>query len=108
VVHDWNPEAETVEISLGFALRGVPYRWLARELAAYVFGQMGCQAAIIRCDENNLRVRRLAQAMGGQEYIIPRLRGRRASEAIILICDDAFAASKWSKSDEDTSSSRPA
>ncbi len=96
IVHDWNPEAGTVEISAGYTRAGVPHRWVTRALAGYTFGTMQCQAIIFRCDESNLRVRRLARSMGGQEHIIPRMRGRAASEAIILIYDDAFRASKWS------------
>lgn len=94
VVHDWNPEAGTVEIS-GAALPGMQVRSAAREVARLVFGVMGCQAVILRTAETNTAARRLARAMGGQENIIPRLRGRAASEALIVITQEAWQSSRW-------------
>lgn len=102
IVHDWNPEAQTVEISAGFLRRRAPHRAIARVLADYVFGQMDCQAVILRTDSRNSAVRRFAASMGGKEHILPRVRGRTASEAFLIITDDAWASSKWSGRYENT------
>lgn len=96
VIHDWNPEAETIEISAA-TTRKINWRRPVRMIAGYVFGTVKCQAAIIRTAEGNTAVRRLARSMGGTEHIIPRLRGRMASEALIVITLEAWQSSRWVK-----------
>lgn len=91
IIHDWNPEAGTVEISGGMLKPSFAVLPAIRKVGAYVFGEMGCQAAIMRTAEGNRTVRRLARRLGAQEYIIPRLRGRTASEALLVMTDDVFA-----------------
>jgi len=76
-------------VSPKWASRGV-----LRAAAEYVFGTAGCQATYVRTDEGNTRIRRLCKALGAQEYIIPRLRGRNASEAVLIITDDAAKAAR--------------
>ena len=97
VFHNWNPAAEIIEVSAA----SVDARWATRgvlqELFGYVFTH--CQACAARTAETNRTVRRLWKAFGAQEYIIPRLRGRTASEAILMLTDEAWAASKFARPD---------
>lgn len=100
IVHGWNPEAGTAEISGGFSQVKVPYRRVARVIANYVFYGMNCQAVYLRTDARSKHVIDLCQSMGATVHILPRMRGRAASEATLIITDDAWKASKWSKRNE--------
>lgn len=97
VFHNWQPVAGVMEVSAAsidpkWATRGV-----LQEAFGYIFGRCGCQMAVARTAEDNTRVRRLWKAFGAMEYIIPRLRGRNASEAVLCVTDDAWQASKLSR-----------
>lgn len=91
--HGWDPEAGVIEVSA--AARDA--RWATRSVLAELFGYAfrHNQAVAARIDETNTRARRLWRAFGAQEYIIPRLRGRTASAAIMVLTDDAWAKSKF-------------
>ncbi len=93
VFHNWNAESGVLEVSAASLSRKWATRGVLRDLFGYVFKH--CQACVARTAENNTTVRRLWKAFGAQEYIIPRLRGREASEAILLLTDDAWAKSKF-------------
>jgi len=92
VFHNYSPEGGVIEASAA----SIDARWATRsvlsELMAYVFPR--CQMLVARASPDNKRVMRLWKALGAQEYIIPRLRGRTASEAILCVTDDAWAKSK--------------
>lgn len=97
VFHNWNPEAGVIEASAAAVNPKWAQRGVLKELTDYVFKRAGCQMLVARTDEGNQRVRRLWRAMGAVEYIIPRLRGREASEAILCVSDDAWQKSKLSR-----------
>jgi len=92
VFHNYDPDSEVIEASAA----AINPKWATRavltELMDYVFRH--CQMLVGRTAEDNMRVRRLWKAMGAQEYIIPRLRGREASEAVLCITDDAWNQSR--------------
>lgn len=91
VVHDWNTEAETAEISALSTDGRFPNRRVAREVCGYVFGF--CQA--VYCRTKNDNVRRWARSLGADEHILPRMGGRAASEALLILTDDAWRQSRW-------------
>jgi RimJ/RimL family protein N-acetyltransferase len=93
--HNWNPQAGVIEVSAA----AVDPRWASRAVLSELFGYAFAiaQAVVARTSEDNTRVRRLWKAFGAEEYIIPRLRGRTASEAALLLTDDAWAVSKLRK-----------
>lgn len=95
VYHNWCPESGVIEMSAA----AITPRWLTRpvmrEILGYAFGTCGCQLVVARIHEDNERARRLWRAMGADEYLLPRMRGRAASEAILLLTDDAWAESKF-------------
>lgn len=93
VFHNWSPEAETIEVTAAADHRAWATRSVLNEGFGYVFSF--CQAAVARTSVTNMPVRRLWKAFGANEYIIPRLRGRNAAEAIYLLTDDQWSASKF-------------
>lgn len=90
VYHDWNPEAEVIEMSGA----SVNPRWLTRErgrlIFDYPFHQIGCQAVYTRTTPGNKAVRRIMKAVGSNEYELPRLLGRDKSLIISVL-----TAERW-------------
>lgn len=93
VFHNWSPESGVIELTAA----SVDRRWATRGVMNAVFGYAFsfCQAAVARTAEDNMTVRKLWKAFGAVEYIIPRLRGRAASDAILVLTDDAWAVSRY-------------
>lgn len=94
VFHDWNPEAAVICMSAS----GQP-GWLTRPVLkamhGYCFDQVGCQAVVMQIAETNYRMRRIALAYGYREYVIPRLRGRKEAEAVMVLADEDWRASRF-------------
>lgn len=95
LLHNYQPEAGVIELTAYAATR----RWLSRRALAdvfgYVFDQLGCQMAVARIAEGNATARRFWSALGADETIVPRLRGRTEAEVISTLTDEqwrAFAA----------------
>lgn len=90
VYHNWNPEAGVIELSAASSTR----KWLTkdrlRQVFEYPFEQLGCQMCIARISENNNRARRIWQALGANEYVIPRLRGIDEAEVIATLTKEAW------------------
>lgn len=93
VFHNWRPEHGVMEVSAAAIDPKWATRSVLKEAFGYIFDKAECQLAVARTAEENTRVRRLWKAFGATEYIIPRLRGRAASEAIETVTKEA-----WEKS----------
>ena len=93
VFHNWSPEFEVIEVSAAAA----DPRWASRSNLRTLFGYVFdvAQTCVARIHEDNTRARRLWRSFGAEEFILPRLRGRTASEALFLLTDDAWASSKY-------------
>ena len=95
--HNYDAAAETMEIS---AAAETP-RWLSRrvlkEIFGYIFDQCECQAAIMRCDPEDVTMYRIASAYGFNRYDIPRLRGRDKSEAIYILSEEDWRSNGFHK-----------
>lgn len=95
VFHGYQPNEGVIEMS------AAGDHWLSRpvlrEIFAYVFGQLGCQAVVMRVDPENKRMCRIASAFGFQRYDIPRLRGRHKAEAVFVLGDDEYRASRFAR-----------
>lgn len=98
VFHNWSPESEVIEISAASTDRRWASRNVLRAVFDYCFESAGCQMVVARHAEENQPARRLWRALGAQEYLIPRLRGRTASEAIATLTDDAWKQSRFKRS----------
>lgn len=95
IFHNWSPEAGVMEVTCAAVNPRWATRGVLREGFDYIFNRAGCQMAVARTDEGNSAVRRLWKAFGASEYVIPRLRGRSASEAILCLTQEAWAASPF-------------
>lgn len=97
VFHNWRPDYGVIEFSGAGVKPGWVSRGVLREAFGYAFGQAMCQLVVARTAIENKRMRRLAKALGAQEYIIPRMRGRTASEAILTLTKEAWASSRLAR-----------
>jgi hypothetical protein len=97
VFHNFNPECQTIELSGAATSR----RWLTRrvfnEMFSYAFDQAGCQMLVARHSEHNTPLRRMWNAVGASEYLIPRLRGRDEAEAVATYTVEAWREGKTMK-----------
>lgn len=93
IFHGWQPAYGRMEISVVSIDRRALNRSALRAAMDYAFGH--CQAVIARTDENNTAVRRFCKAAGAEEYLIPRMRGRMASEALFVLTKEAWTKSKF-------------
>lgn len=95
VFHNWNPRSQVIEVSAA----ATDPRWATRGVLQVAFGYVFgiAQMCVARTHEDNNPVRKLWKAFGAEEIILPRMRGRTASEALLTLTDDAWARSKLSK-----------
>lgn len=93
IFHNWCPKSEVIEVSAA----AIDPRWATRSVLRKLFeyGFSVAQVCVSRTHEDNKRVRRLWLAFGATEHILPRLRGREASEAVSILTDDAWKNSKF-------------
>ncbi len=93
VFHNWSPDFGVMEVSAAATDR----RWAARGVlnTAFDYAFSHAQLVVARTDESNVTVRRLWKAFGATELILPRLRGRTANEALLMLTDDAWANSRY-------------
>lgn len=95
VFHGYQPDAGVIEMS------AAGKNWLTRpvlcEIFAYIFDQLGCQAAVMRVAPENTRMCRIASAFGFRRYDIGRLRGRDRAEAIFVLGDDEYRHGRFGK-----------
>lgn len=97
---NYDRDAEVIEMS---AAADSP-RWLTRpilwEMFSYAFNELGCQAAVLRCDPKDTRLGRILTAYGFSRYVIPRLRGRDKPEALFILGDDEWRANGFHKEND--------
>ena len=97
VFHNWEPEHGLIEISAAATHRG----WMTRKTIStaleYVFDGLKCQAVVARHAEGNAPARRIWQALGAEEHIIPRLRGRDKAGCLAILTDDAWKLSRFNE-----------
>lgn len=89
--HNWNADAETIEISAASV-----GKWVTRERVLLAFGYPFdfCQLVYVSTRLDNREVRRCMAALHGTEYEIPRLRGRDTPGLIITLTAEAWGAWK--------------
>jgi len=97
VFHNYCPEYQTIELSGAATSK----RWLTRaifnEMFGYAFDNCGCQMLVARHSEHNKTLRRMWNAVGASEYLIPRLRGRNEAEAVATYTAEAWREGKMMK-----------
>lgn len=95
VFHNWEPTAQIIEISAAATRPGWMTRRVMNLALTYTFDGLGCQAVITNNAETNMPARRIWQALGAEEHVIPRLRGRDKAGCLYVLTDDAWARSKF-------------
>lgn len=95
--HNWDGDAGVIELTSA----SLSPKWLTRpvlrEMFAYPFDQLGCQAVVLRVDPDNTRMCRIASAFGFKRHDIPRLRGRNKAEALFILGDDDWRGGRFFK-----------
>jgi len=95
--HDYDADAGIIQISGA----SEDPRWLTRpvlrEMFAFPFDEIGCQAVVMRVDPDDKRLDRILKAYGFQRFDLPRIRGRDKGEAIFLLFDDVWRSSKFNR-----------
>lgn len=97
VFHNWEPENGLIEISAAATHRGWMTRQVVNTAMEYVFDGLHCQAVVARVAEGNASARKIWQALGSAEYVIPRLRGRDKAGCIYILTDDAWKRSRFNE-----------
>lgn len=94
---NWDPDAGVIEM----VAAATDPRWLSREVIktmfGYAFDRAGCQLVVWRVSERNKRTRRLAERLGFEGHLVPRLRGRDEDEIVFTLADEAWRAGKYGK-----------
>jgi len=97
VFHNYDPEAEMIEIS-GAATTP---RWLSRGMVArmhqYPFHQCGCQMVAMRIPADNERLLRQLAVYDYGFVLVPRLFGRDRDGVVATLTDDDWAANRFNK-----------
>lgn len=97
VFHNYNPEAEVIEMSAA----STSPRWLSRKtlhaLLSYPFDYLKCQLVVLRVSPLNAKMIELATRVGFLGYIVPRLRGRHEDEIIFTLSEEAWRSSKFER-----------
>ena len=95
VFHDWNPRAQTIEISAAAVDRRWASRTVINEALTYAFDRVGSQAVMARHAENNAPARKLWEALGAQEVIVPRMYGQTENGAVAVLTKEAWGTSRF-------------
>ena len=97
VYHNWNPEAEIIEMS-GAAITP---RWLTRETLKHVyqfpFLQCGCQMVVMQVEAENERLLRQLASYNYTFIKVPRMFGRNKDGVLCLLTYEAWLGNKFNK-----------
>lgn len=85
VYHNWSPSGGTIEISAYSACRDWLTKASLREIYEYPFMSAGVRLILSRISEHNSRARRIWQALGASEYLIPDLRADGEGEMVYTL-----------------------
>lgn len=72
-------------------------RPVLRAMHGYIFTTAACRLAVMQVSERNFKMRRIAQAYGYRETVVPRLRGPQEAECILTLADEEWRASRFHK-----------
>lgn len=97
VYHNFDEDAEVLEISAAAFLPGWMTRATLKAMFDFPFFLCGCQAVVHRVPDQDTAQHRMLSAYGHVRYRIPRLRGRDAAENIYVLTREAWAENKFNK-----------
>ena len=97
IYHDYQPQNGTIEISAASDSKRWMTRPVIRDFLWMPFDRLGCQCIVARHSVEKESLRRMWKALGAEEFIVPRLRGRDAPpEAITILTEEAWTMNKHS------------
>ena len=96
ILHNWHPEAGTIELSGAGSGRWQSRRVL-REIFSTCFDVMGCQMVIMRNSARDDRTISNSRRLGFTGILLPRMRGRDEDEWLFTLTDDAWRSCKLYK-----------
>lgn len=95
VFYDYDAAAGVIQIS---GAADTP-RWLTRpilrQMFAFPFDELGCQAVAMRVDPDDRRLHRILKAYGFEMTRLRRLRGRDRDECLFVLYDDVWRANRF-------------
>lgn len=96
VYHNWMPDEGVVEVSSFSTHRNWMSKAIIRAAFSMPFDTLACQAVVARYSSEAGHVRKFWRALGSDEFVLPRLRGKHEPpEVVAILSDDAWRASKW-------------
>lgn len=97
IYHNYDPDADVVELSAASWINGWLTRYILKAMYSYAFDTVGCQAVFQRSPDADVAMHRMLNAYGHERYRIPRLRGLNEAENIFVLTHEAWAASKFNR-----------
>ena len=100
VLHNWQPDYRRIELTAA----SVRKTWMTvprlNTIADLVYHRLNCYTLVARHDPSNRTARRLWDALGATEHILPDLRGPGLDDCMhILTYDQAKASKFWRMED---------
>jgi hypothetical protein len=97
VYHNYEPDAEVIEISGASWVRGWLTRSVLKAMYGYPFVDCGCQAVVQRVSDDDRAQHRMLKAFGAERYRIPRLRGRDKAENIYVTTRETWETNSFAR-----------
>ncbi len=97
VYHNYDPDAEVIEISGASWINGWLTRSVLKVMYGYPFIDCGCQAVVQRVPDEDKAQHSMLKRFGAKRYRIPRLRGRDKAENVYITTREAWETNKFSR-----------
>lgn len=97
VFNDYNPEAGTIELTMAATKRNWVSKTILEEIRRYCFDELSLQMILARTKADNRHIRRILKSYGFDEYVIPRLMGRKTDGVIMTLTQEQSEFSKIGK-----------
>lgn len=94
VYHNFDMDAQTVELTSGSHSKMWLTRPVIRDMFNLPFNILGCQACVLRVSSKNETMLKIARTFGFQETILPRLFGRENDMHVFTMTDDMWRSHK--------------
>lgn len=97
VYHNYDEDAQVLEISGASWINGWLTRSVLKAMYGYPFKDCGCQAVVQRVPDDDHKQHRMLQAFGAERYRIPRLRGRDKAENIYVTTRETWETNRFAR-----------
>ncbi|MDX3929097.1 MAG: N-acetyltransferase [Shinella sp.] len=97
IYHNYDEDAELLEISAAAFKPGWLTRSVLKAMFDFPFVSCGCQAVVHRVPDEDEVQHRMLTSYGHRRFRIPRLRGRDKAENIYVLTREAWAGNAFNK-----------